>query len=155
VSEIPAQVEKLQASLRQAEREIESLRLKLAQQRAETALAEARTIGDVRVLALEVTELDKSGVRQLAEYLLGKLGQAVVVVGLRSEEKVSLAVRVADPLTNRLQANRLVRELAAMVGGSGGGRADYAEAGGKDPARLPEALHATPAIVEHFLGQVH
>jgi alanyl-tRNA synthetase len=79
----------------------------------------------------------------------------VVVVGLRSEEKVSLAVRVADPLTNRLQANRLVRELAAMVGGSGGGRADYAEAGGKDPARLPEALHATPAIVEHFLGQVH
>ncbi len=150
--DIPAQVEKLQTSLRQAEREIEGLRLKLAQQRAEAALADVRTIGDVRVLALEAADLDKSGVRQLAEHLVGRLGPAVVVIGVRSGEKVSLAVRVADALTHRLKAGHIVRELAAIVGGGGGGRADYAEAGGKDAARLPEALQATPAIVERFLG---
>ncbi|MCS7079109.1 MAG: alanine--tRNA ligase [Chloracidobacterium sp.] len=152
VGDLPAQVEKLQTTLRQAEREIENLKLKLAQQRAEEALAKARTVGDVRVLALETTDLDKTGVRQLAEHLLGKLGRGVVVIGVRNAGKVSLAVRVADALTDRLQAGRLVRELAALVGGGGGGRADFAEAGGKDPAKLPAALEATPGIVERLLG---
>ncbi|MGQ9896779.1 MAG: alanine--tRNA ligase [Acidobacteriota bacterium] len=152
-ADIPAQVEKLQANLRQAEREIEGLRLKLAQQRAEHALPTAQMIGDVYVLALEITDLDKSGIRPLAEYLAGKLGrQAVVAVGLRDGEKVSLAVRVADALTNRLNAGHIVRELASIVGGGGGGRADYAEAGGKAVAKLSAALQATPAIVERFLG---
>ncbi|MFQ3580345.1 MAG: alanine--tRNA ligase [Chloracidobacterium sp.] len=152
VGELPAQIGKLQTTLRQAEREIETLKLKLAQERAESALAEARPIGDLRVLALEATDLDKSGVRQLAEHLVGKLGRGVVVIGLRGGEKVSLAVRVADALTNQLKAGHIVRELATIVGGGGGGRADFAEAGGKDPAKLTDALQAAPTIVERFLG---
>ncbi len=151
-SELPAHVERLQAALRQAERAVESLKLRLAQQRAEAALAEARMAGDARVLALETTDLDKTGIRQLAERLLGKLGRGVVVIGARSDEKVSIAARVADDLTDRLKAGQLVRELAAIIGGSGGGRADFAEAGGKDPSKLPDALRAAPGIVERLLG---
>ena len=150
VGDLPVQVAKLQTTLRQAEREIESLKLKLAQQRAEAALSQARTVGDIPVLAVETADLDKTGMRQLAEHLLGKLGRGVVVLGLRSDGKVSLAVRVADSLTDRLKAGQLVRELAALVGG--GGRADFAEAGGKDPAKLPAALTATPEIVARLLA---
>jgi alanyl-tRNA synthetase len=151
IPEIPAQVERLQASLRAAEREVETLKLKLAQQGAAQALAGVREIAGVKVLALEVGDLDKSGMRQLADNLLGKIGGGVVVLGRSETEKVSLLVRVADDLTGKLQAGRIVKELAAIVGGGGGGKPDLAEAGGKDPAKLNEALSATYAVVERFL----
>ncbi len=150
-TELPAQIEKLQASLRTAEREIEALKLKLARQAAADAVSQARSVGGISVLALEVSDLDKNGMRQLADTLQGKIGGGVVVLGQRADDKVSLLVRVADDLTGKVQAGKIVKELAAIVGGGGGGKADLAEAGGKDPSKLGDALNATYGVVEKFL----
>lgn len=150
-TELPGQIEKLQLSLRAAEREIEALKLKLARQAAADAASRARSVGGINVLAIEVSDLDKTGMRQLADSLQGKIGGGVVVLGQRAEDKVSLLVRVADELTGRVQAGKVVKELAAIVGGGGGGKADLAEAGGKDPSKLDDALEATYGVVEKFL----
>lgn len=150
-TEIPAQVEKLQVSLRTAEREIESLKLKLANLSAVSALAAAREVGDIKVLSHEVEDLDKSGMRSLADSLVQKLGPGVVVLGKREGDKVALLVRVADDLTKRLQAGKIVKELAAIVGGGGGGKPDLAEAGGRDASKLPEALNAARSVVEKMM----
>ncbi|MBX7220976.1 MAG: alanine--tRNA ligase [Blastocatellia bacterium] len=151
VPELPAQVDKLQQALRQSEREMESLRLKLARLSAANALDSAREVGGVKVVSHEVENLDKSGMRSLADGLVQKLGSGVVVLGQREGEKVSLLVRVSDDLTKRVQAGKIVKELAAIVGGGGGGKPDLAEAGGRDATKLDEALAAAAGAVEKLL----
>ncbi|HLF82656.1 MAG TPA: DHHA1 domain-containing protein, partial [Blastocatellia bacterium] len=149
--DIPAHLDKLQDQVRRYEREIEQLKLKMAQAESASAADSAREVAGVRVVARRVTNLDANGMRQLADSLSQKLKSGVVVLGQASDGKASLVARVTDDLTKQLNAGQIVREIAALVGGKGGGRADMATGGGNEPEKLDEALEASYETVERML----
>jgi alanyl-tRNA synthetase len=150
--DIPTQVDKLQEQVRRYEREIEQLKLKIAQSEAASAADNARQIGDIKALATKVSNLDANGLRQLADNLAGKLKSGVVVLGQAVDGKASLIVRVTDDLTKRLNAGQIVRDLSALIGGKGGGRPDMATGGGTQPENLQTALDASYQIIEAMLA---
>ena len=150
--DIPAQVDKLIEQVRRYEREIEQLKLKIAQTDSAQAADNAREIGGIRVLARRVTDLDANGMRQLADTLSQKLKSGVVVLGQATNGKASLVTRVTDDLTKRLNAGQIVREVAALIGGKGGGRADMATGGGPESEKLDQALDASYEMVERMLS---
>jgi alanyl-tRNA synthetase len=150
--DIPSQVEKLQDQVRRYEREIEQLKLKMAQSESASAADTAREVSGIRVVARRVSNLDANGMRQLADSLSQKLKSGVVVLGQANDGKASLVARVTDDLTNRLNAGRIVREISALVGGKGGGRSDMATGGGNQPENLELALEASYETVERMLG---
>jgi alanyl-tRNA synthetase len=106
----------------------------------------------VKVVAKEVPQAPTGELRNLADTLRDKLGSGVVVLATRDGEKVTVIATVSKDLTDRLNAGRLVNALASMVGGRGGGRPDFAQAGGKDPEKLPELLARAPETVREALG---
>ncbi len=139
--------------LKRLRRELDEARMKSAAGRVSNAAAEAVEVSGVKVLAQRVDALDRGQVRTLVDNLRGKLGSGVVVLGgVQEDGKVALIVGVTKDLTSRVQAGKVVAQLAKMVGGSGGGRPDMAEAGGKDASQLDAALRSAPAIVGSFLG---
>ncbi len=113
---------------------------------------DAVEVDGIRVLAREVPAAPAGELRNMADVLRSKLGSGVVVIGSRDDEKVSLVAAVTKDLTGRVPAGRLVQALAARVGGGGGGRPDFAQAGGKEPENLPAALAAVPETVRALLG---
>jgi alanyl-tRNA synthetase len=117
-------------------------------------LAEAREVGGVKVLARRVADGTNAGaLRDLAEKLRDKLGgRAAVLLGCVAEGKAQLCVMVSKEATDKLKAGDLVKSLAAIVGGRGGGRPDMAQAGGPEVAKLDEAIAATYAEVGKLLG---
>jgi len=102
-------------------------------------------------LAALVQDVDPGTMRALVDTLRQKLGSGVVVLGTTTNGKVALIVGVTKDLTSRLHAGKIVKEVAQRVGGTGGGRPDLAEAGGKDAAGLPGALEEVYSIVERML----
>ncbi|HYP30071.1 MAG TPA: alanine--tRNA ligase [Blastocatellia bacterium] len=156
--EIPAQVEKLQEQVRRYEREIKQLKLKIAQGgqgsggEAAGPAERARKVGDALVLAERASDLDANGLRQLADAFSQKLKSGVVVLGQAGDGKASLVVRVTDDLTGRLNAGQIVREVAQVIGGKGGGRADMATGGGPEPEKLDRALNASYEIIERMIA---
>jgi alanyl-tRNA synthetase len=156
-TEIPATVERLQEELKKARREMDELRLRLATGAVGGASSsngnEAREVAPgVRVLAREASGLDAQGMRQLSDTLLARINSGVVVLGRSNEGKVSLIVRTSPDLLKRVPAGQVIKELAPMVGGRGGGKPDMAEGGGSQPEKLAEALEASYAVVERLLG---
>ena len=148
-SKLTAQEEEL----KRLRRELDEARMKSAAGRVSNAAAEAIEVSGVKVLAQRVDALDRGQVRTLVDNLRGKLGSGVVVLGgVQEDGKVALIVGVTKDLTSRVQAGKVVAQLAQMVGGSGGGRPDMAEAGGKDASQLDAALRSAPRIVGSFLG---
>jgi alanyl-tRNA synthetase len=137
------EVERRLEHLRALERELEQVRL--AGKRAEMARSAegARTVAGVKLLAQRVDGVGAKELRELADGLRGKLGSGVVVLGRADGEKASLLVAVTEDLKQKLPAGDLVRSLGKIIGGGGGGRPDMAEAGGRDPGRLDEALAAS------------
>jgi alanyl-tRNA synthetase len=109
---------------------------------ADSLISAAREIAGVRVLGVKTEVTDRSALRELAEQLRDKLGDSVVLVGSEHEGKVQLVLTVAKSLTGRYKAGEMIRGIALLVGGSGGGRPDMAQAGGSDVARLEEAVAA-------------
>lgn len=150
--DIPAQVDKLQDQVRRYEREIEQLKLKMAQTESASAADSAREVAGIRIVARRVSNLDANGMRQLADSLSQKLKSGVVVLGQATDGKASLVARVTDDLTKRLNAGQIVREIAGLIGGKGGGRADMATGGGNEPEKLDEALKASYETVERMLS---
>ena len=154
-AELPAVIGKLQDELKKARREADELRMKIATGSVGSASAngsEARDVAGVRVLAREASGLDAAGMRQLSDTLLARIKSGVVVLGRSSDGKVSLIVRTSDDLTNRVPAGKVIKELAPIIGGKGGGKADMAEGGGTQPEKLGEALEASYAIIERLLS---
>ncbi|MGH9860135.1 MAG: DHHA1 domain-containing protein, partial [Candidatus Acidiferrales bacterium] len=149
--EVVAAVERLTQSAKQLEKQLDNLKAKAAQGQAGDLLSGVRTIKDVRVLAAQPTGVDRQGLRQLVDTLRQKLGSGVVVLGTAEDGKVALISAVTKDLQPRLHAGNIVRELAKLVGGSGGGRPDIAEAGGKDTAALENALAQVYPIIERML----
>src|SRR4029077_16664365 len=126
--------------------------LKIAHAGAASATENAREIGGLRVLAERVSDLDANSMRQLADTLSQKLKSGVVVLGQASDGKASLVARVTDDLTKRLNAGQVVREIAGVIGGKGGGRPDMATGGGNEPEKLDQALEASYEAVARMLA---
>jgi len=138
--------------MKKLRRELEQMRMKSASAAVSDAASSAVEVKGIKVLAQRVDALDKSQMRNLVDELRGKLGSGVVVLGAAAEGKVSLIVGITKDLTARVQAGKVVGQLAAVVGGRGGGRPDLAEAGGSDPGALDKALSSAPAVVEGLLA---
>jgi alanyl-tRNA synthetase len=150
--EIPAQVEKLQEQVRRYEREIEALKVKVALGQSAPAAEDIREISGIKILSRRVSDLDAGGMRQLADSLSQKVRSGVVVLGQANDGKASIVVRVTDDLTKRLSAGQIVREVAAVLGGKGGGRPDMATGGGSSPEKLDEALGSSFETIKRMLG---
>ncbi len=138
--EVPKRLQKLLDDQRALEKRISGLETRLAVARAESLAGTARKVNDVAVVAARVDGLDSEGLRAVADTIRDRLGSGVVLVGGVADTKVSLVAAVTKDLTKRYHAGKLIQSVAQVVGGGGGGRPDLAQAGGKDPARLDEAL---------------
>jgi alanyl-tRNA synthetase len=153
-AELPAVIGKLQDELKKARREADELRLKIASGAIGTSASngdEAREVAGVRVLAKEASGLDAAGMRQLSDTLLARIKSGVVVLGRTNDGKASLIVRTSDDLTKKVPAGQVIKELAPIIGGKGGGKADMAEGGGNQPEKLNEALQASYGVIEKML----
>jgi alanyl-tRNA synthetase len=154
-AELPSVIGKLQDELRKARRETDELRMKIATGAVGGAAgngSEAREVAGVQVWAHEASGLDAAGMRQLSDTLLARIKSGVVVLGRSSDGKVSLIVRTSADLTARVPAGKIIKELAPIIGGKGGGKADMAEGGGTQPDKLSEALAASYHVVEKLLS---
>ena len=140
--EAAAKLEKLLAQQRDLEKRIAELQGKLAGGATRDVLADARRVDGVTVLATRVDGLDDKGLREMADRLRERIKSGVVVLGTAQGERALLLAAVTKDLIGRFHAGNIIKQLAPLVGGGGGGRPDFAQAGGKDPARLDEALAA-------------
>ena len=141
----------LHERLRATERELAQARRRAVAGTA-TPAEQAREVGGVKVLAREVPPAPPEQLRDMADMLRQKLGSGVVVLGARGDGKVALVAAVSADLVDRVHAGNLVKAAATAVGGRGGGRPDFAQAGGKDPEKLPAALAAAIDEVAHQLA---
>jgi alanyl-tRNA synthetase len=146
-----ATVEKLSQTVKQLEKDLEAQKRKGALGQVDELASRARTIKGVKVIAEEVQNVDREGLRQLVDTLRQKLGSGVVALGMPDNGKVALIAGVTKDLTSKVHAGKLIQALAKQLGGSGGGRPDLAEAGGKDTAGLKSALESVPSLVEPLL----
>jgi alanyl-tRNA synthetase len=128
-------------------REIQELQRKLLAGGAQDFTAGARKVGDVTVLGARVEVGDPNALRELADKLRDKMAPAVVVLGAPGDGKVTLICTVSKEITGRFRADKLIREIASVVGGGGGGRADFAQAGGSDVTKLDEAVERVYDLV--------
>jgi alanyl-tRNA synthetase len=139
--DVAAKVRDALERVRSLERENQGLKEKLALGQGTDLAASAVDIGGVKVLAARVPDANAAALRAAVDQLKSRLGTAVVVLGsVESESKVLLVAGVTSDLTERIKAGELIGAIAAQVGGKGGGRADFAQAGGSRPAALDEAL---------------
>ena len=146
--------QKLAESEKKLRKQLEAQQVKRAAASAGDLLEQAREVKGVRVVSARVEAMDRAAMRQMVDNLRAKLGSGVIVLGSVSDGapgQVALVAAVTKDLTNRLDAGKIVKEAASIVEGTGGGRKDLAEAGGKNPAKLDESLRAVPAIVERML----
>jgi alanyl-tRNA synthetase len=146
-----AQVEKLTQTAKNLEKELESQKRKGALGQVDELFARVQTVKGVKLIAAEVQNVDREGLRQLVDTLRQKLGSGVVALGMPEDGKVALIAGVTKDLTAKVHAGKLMQALAPMVGGKGGGRPDLAEAGGKDTAGLKLALQSVPSLLEGLL----
>ena len=146
-----ATVEKMSNTVKHLEKELEAQKRAGALGQLDQLVGQVQTIKGVKLIAAEVTGTDREGLRQLVDSLRQKLGSGVVALGMPEDEKVALIVGVTKDLTAKVHAGKLIQALAKMVGGSGGGRPDLAEAGGKDTSALKSALSSIPSLLEPLL----
>jgi len=139
--------------LKRLRRELEETRMKSAAGGLDEAVQHAVDVKGVKVLTHRADNLERGQLRTLVDNLKGKLGEGVVVLAsAQPEGKVAIIAGVTDGLTKRVQAGKLVGAVAKLVGGSGGGKPEIAEAGGKDQSQIEAALQAAPKIASDLLG---
>jgi len=146
-----AQVEKLFETVKQLEKDLEAQKRKGALGQLDELAARVQLIKGIKVIAEEVQNVDREGLRQLVDSLRQKLGSGVVALGTPENGKVALIAGVTKDLTVKIHAGKLIGALAEKLGGKGGGRPDLAEAGGKDTAGLKRALQTVPSLIETWL----
>ena len=153
-SDLQTTVARLQDELKKARREADDLRLKIASGAVGASANgdESRDVAGVKVVAREASGLDAAAMRQLSDTLLARIKSGVVVLGRSSDGKVSLIVRTSADLTGRVPAGQVIKELAPIVGGRGGGKADMAEGGGSQPEKLNAALEESYKVIERLLS---
>jgi alanyl-tRNA synthetase len=139
--------------LKRLRRELDEARMKAAAGALNEALARSVEVKGVRLVTLRADSLERGQLRTLVDNLKQKLGEGVVVLAsAQPEGKVALIAGVTQGLVKRIQAGRLVGAVAKLVGGSGGGKPEIAEAGGKDQAQIDAALQAAAGLLAELLG---
>ena len=149
--ELPAKVAALQEETRRLTRELQQAKMNAAiggggQQ------DDSVDVAGVKLVAREVTGLDKDGLRALVDRHRSRIKSGVVVLASPADGKVSIVVGVTPDLTKKVPAGQVVKQLAPIVGGGGGGRPDFAEAGGKDPSKIREMLASARSVVEKLVS---
>jgi alanyl-tRNA synthetase len=134
-------------------RELDEMRMKSAAGGLDSVVSQAVDVKGVKLLRHRADNLDRGQLRTLVDNLKQKAGEAVVLLAsAQPEGKVAIIAGVTPGLTKRIQAGKLVGAVAKLVGGSGGGKPEIAEAGGKDQAQIGSALDAAPGILADLLG---
>ena len=147
-------VKRLQARARRLARELDQLKMKAALGGSGASQDDdSVSIGDARFIARRVGGLEKGALRGLADTLRDRVGRGVVLLVSDNEGKVGLIVSVSKDLTDRVHAGKVVKAIAPIVGGGGGGRPDFAEAGGREPARIDALLTESRRVVGRMLGE--
>lgn len=151
-TEVAQRVEALQQALREREKEIGSLQGRLARYEVEDLLERVQLVQGIKVLATPVAAGDAESLRSMGDLIRDKLGSGVVIIGAVWPDRVGFVTMVTkDLLARGLHAGKIIKEVAAAAGGGGGGRPDMAQAGGKDPAKLTEALAVGVQMAEQQL----
>lgn len=139
--------------IKDLEREVQQLTAKLSKFEADSILDKRCTVHGIDVLAARVQASDMDNLRQTADMLKDKMTEGVIVLGAVADTKVNLVTVVHPAGLGGLHAGKIIKEVASITGGGGGGRPDMAQAGGKDPSKLGEALDKVPSIIKQFLTQ--
>ena len=148
-AEIPEKIAHLQKEVKELQSENESLKSKMAQDSLGNVMDQVVEVKSVKVLAAAVDGVDMNGLRDLGDQLKEKLGEGVVVLASAKDGKVSLlAMATQGAMDKGAHAGNLIKAAAAIVGGGGGGRPNMAQAGGKNPDKIPEAIAKIAELVE-------
>jgi len=147
-NEVLPRIEKILASLDEAEKELRALRRKQARMSLEREDGAVRTIKGIPVMTRKMEGLDGAGLRETADSLKQKMGSGLVILGASNGEKAYLVVSVTKDLTPRVDARDVIRELAPVLGGGGGGRPDFAQAGSSKPEMLDAVLRQSDSLIE-------
>ena len=152
--EIPTKIEKLLEERKALEKQLEKLRVEVAASQLDRLLNQAHEIGGAKILATEVSASNADELRLMGEALRGKLKSGVALLASVIEGKVALVATVSDDLiaSKKLQAGKLIGDVAKVLQGGGGGRAQLATAGGKDASKLPEAFDRFKSLVQAELN---
>ena len=147
-------IEKMQSESKRLAREVTQLKTKLAMGGGGAAADSDDTteVAGVKLARRKVSGMDKDALRGLADSLKAKLKSGVVVIASEGDGKVQIVVAVTADLTGRVKAGQIVKEIAPIVGGGGGGRPEFAEAGGKQPEKIDEMLNASESVLVKLLG---
>ena len=140
-------IKKLLERQRELEKEIEKLRAEFEKDQIPNLLAKKQSVDGTSMLISQVEGVDGKRLRDIADQLRERIGSGIVVLASGRDSNVNLVASVSKELTKRFHAGNIIKELAAMVGGGGGGRPDFAQAGGKDPANLAAALRRAEEII--------
>jgi alanyl-tRNA synthetase len=147
--ELAGKAKKIVESMRSLEKKLETLRVKETSSGIQTYLSGAKSVGGVKVIAIVCDGVSPGGLRQIADELKAKIGSGIVILGTVSGGGVHLLGGVTDDLVQQgWHAGELIKKTASIVGGSGGGRADFAQAGGKNTDRLKDAIESVPGIIK-------
>jgi alanyl-tRNA synthetase len=150
--EIATLIEKLQGQVRDLQRQILDIRAQSARSNIGNMLARTREISGIKVLADVVPDTDRASLRNLADELKQKLGSGVVILGSPHEGKAALVVMVTSDICKKIPAGQIIKLIAPVVAGSGGGKPELAEAGGKDSSKLADAIEYSYMTVERLVG---
>ncbi len=151
IEELPHQIQSLVEEHRAAKKNQDALKRRLAQSQVDELVQQVKLVKNVKVLSVRLEGMDRPEMRSLADSLRQKIGSGVIVLASSANGKVAIVSAVTKDLVSRLHAGKIVQAVAERVGGTGGGRADLAEAGGKDASQLEEAIKEVYAIVEGML----
>ena len=152
VSEIPRRIEILIKNHKELEKQIRKFKSKQVMTNVDDLVKKATTIDDIKLVSTSPKNMGHEALRDLADALKTKLGSAVIVLGSVKDNKVCLVTAVTSDLVSKgLHAGKIIKEIAQITGGSGGGRPDMAQAGGKDVSKLDQALGETDRIIKKFL----
>jgi alanyl-tRNA synthetase len=153
--DLAARIESLQEENKRLGRELQQAKMKAALSGGSSSgggQPEVVDVAGVKLVAREVSGLDKDGLRALVDQHRGQIKSGVVVLASPSDGKVSIVVGVTPDLTKKVPAGQVVKQLAPIVGGGGGGRPDFAEAGGKDASKIGEMLAASKGVIEKMMS---
>ncbi|HHY28909.1 MAG TPA: alanine--tRNA ligase, partial [Desulfitobacterium dehalogenans] len=150
-SDLTKRIQGLLVQVKDLEKEVQQLHAKVAKSEVESLLEQVKDIHGVPVLAAKVSAQDMDALRNTADLLKDKMKTGVLVLGAAVEGKVNWVTVVTPTGLSGLHAGQIIKEVAKITGGGGGGRPDMAQAGGKDAAKLGEALDQVPAIIKSYL----
>ena len=149
---VPQRIKNILSHQRTVEKEVESLKLKIAALSTDQAADSVRRINGVKVLSQRVAVDSPAALRDLGDRFRDKITSGVIVLGSAAADKALLIAVVTKDLTDRFHAGNIVKAIAPIVGGKGGGRPDMAQAGGSRPDKLDEAIEKVPAVIQEMAG---